>query len=88
MRVVRLFREAETDVALQTFGGLVVERDEDLIGRRIESQRVATFHQHLADTVRGIVGVAGDAQVQAVGEQRVETAVPAAIPWPAARHAA
>ena len=48
MRVVRLFREAETDVALQTFGGLVVERDEDLVGRRIESQRVATFHHHLA----------------------------------------
>ena len=72
VRVVGFFHEAEALIALQTPGCRVVERDEDLIGRRVEGERIATFHQHFANTVGRIVGVAGDPAIQIVGEQRVE----------------
>lgn len=72
VRAVGLFHEAEAHAALQTFGSFVVERDEDLVGRRVESERIAAFHEHIANAVGSIVGAPGDSAVQVVGEQRVE----------------
>ena len=72
VRVVGLFHEAEAHAALQTFGRLVIKRDEDLVGRRVESERITAFHEHFANAVGRIVGAAGDSAVQVVGEQRVE----------------
>ena len=41
VRTVGLLHEAQTNMPLQTFRCLIVKRDENLIGRRVEGQYIA-----------------------------------------------
>ena len=72
MRVVGLLGKAELDLALQTVDGRLIHRHENLVGGRFESERVALGAQGLANTIGRLIGVAGDLEIQVVGEQSVK----------------
>ena len=50
----------------------VVENHELLVGRRIHEETVVPVSKSLLELLCHVVGVSGDAEIQPVGEQRVE----------------